>query len=119
MNVLVVGTVFDDAVHSSAASDASTAVRAVAVNLPSAATAERNVLASLRRYPLLRKRYVDPTTGLTAPGVVTNCDPHTAHVLEPWILDCVATRAVQGAKLQTPLEYHALPNGRFRITVLG
>jgi hypothetical protein len=89
---------------------------------PSAAVmtaAQKRVLASLGRNAALRRRFVDPSTGLPRTGVSARCRPAPGTPNEPSSLVC-AVQGQLGARVVTStVRYRRLTNGRFSLAVEG
>jgi hypothetical protein len=81
--------------------------------------AQKRVLASLGRNVSLRRRFVDPSTGLPRTGVSARCRPPAGASNELPSLVC-AVQGPLGARVVTStVRYRRLTNGRFSLTVEG
>jgi hypothetical protein len=77
--------------------------------------AEKRVLAGLQRDATLRRRFVDPSTGLPRTGVLARCRPRDSGPNGAATLLCVVERQLGLRRVTSTVRYQTLPHGRYSI----
>jgi hypothetical protein len=81
--------------------------------------AQKRVLAGLPRDATLRRRFVDPSTGLPRTGVSARCRPRGSAPNGAATLRCVVEGQLGQRRVTSTVRYQTLPNGRYSIAVNG
>lgn len=80
--------------------------------------AQKRVLSGLLQNATLRRRFVDPSTGLPRTGVSARCRPDSAPN-DAGTLRCVVEGQIGLRRVTSIVNYQTLPHGRYSIAVDG